>query len=199
MQQTIFYFNYRSFPQCEDAIKIWLGQAQFKKKHPAMQVGIISDTHSFFDPNLPDIFADVDEIWHAGDFGTIEVADQLAEIKPLRGVFGNIDDTKLRGRFPEDLFFSINEVDVWITHIAGRPGRYNKRIKQRLKEAPPHLLVCGHSHILGMERDPKFNDMLYLNPGAAGKQGFHHKRTLVKCRIENGRVGEFRIIELGTR
>ena len=165
----------------------------------SIEVGLISDTHSFFDPNLPEIFAEVDEIWHAGDFGNMEVADRLAEIKPVRGVFGNIDTDDLRERFPEDLIFEIEGVSVWITHIAGRPGRYDRRVKPKLSSQPPQLLICGHSHILQMERDFRFDEMLYLNPGAAGHHGFHRKRTLVKFEISKGKIGKFRVIELGPR
>lgn len=163
------------------------------------EIGVIADTHSFFDPNLPEIFADVDEIWHAGDFGDMGVADQLAKIKPLKGVYGNIDTNDLRERFPEDLFFEIEGIEVWMTHIAGRPGWYDPRVEPRLKEQPPKLLVCGHSHILRMERDKKFDEMLYLNPGAAGHHGFHQKRTLVKFTMDGGTISKFRLIELGPR
>lgn len=164
-----------------------------------MQIGLISDTHSFFDPNLPEIFSDVDQIWHAGDFGDMDVANQLEEIKPLKGVFGNIDTDDLRDRFPENLFLEIEGVEVWMTHIAGRPGRYDRIVKERLQKRAPQLLICGHSHILRMERDKKLNDMLYLNPGAAGHHGFHQKRTLVKFEIADGAIGKFRVIELGRR
>ena len=165
----------------------------------SVEIGIISDTHSFFDDRLPEIFQSVDEIWHAGDFGDMAVADQLADIKPLRGVWGNVDTTDLRERFEEDLFFEIEGVRIWMTHIAGRPRRYDPRVKDRLCNDPPDLLVCGHSHLLRIERDPKCADMMYVNPGAAGHHGFHKKLTLLKCTIDNGAVGKFRVIELGSR
>lgn len=163
------------------------------------EIGVIADTHSFFDPNLPEILADVDEIWHAGDFGNSKVADQLQAIKPTRGVYGNIDTGDVRERFPEDLFFDVERVRVWMTHIAGRPGHYESRIKQQLQDEKPDVLVCGHSHMLRLERDKKFDGMFYLNPGAAGHHGFHQKRTLVKCTIDDMEIRNFRVIELGQR
>lgn len=164
-----------------------------------MEIGIIADTHSFFDPNLPEIFAGVDEIWHAGDFGEATVAEQLAAIKPMKGVYGNIDTEDIREQYPEDLWFEIEGVTVWMTHIAGRPGRYDRRVYQGLTAKKPDVLVCGHSHMLVVQRDPKFDNMLYLNPGAAGHHGFHKKRTLLKCRVADGKVDKLRIIELGQR
>lgn len=164
-----------------------------------MEIGIIADTHSFFDPNLPEIFAGVDEIWHAGDFGNGQIDQQLATIKPLKAVYGNIDTGDIRETYPEDLWFEIEGVTVWMTHIAGRPGRYDRRVKQLLMKKRPDVLVCGHSHMLLVQRDEKFDNMLYLNPGAAGHHGFHNKRTLLKCRIADGKVDNLRVIELGAR
>lgn len=164
-----------------------------------MEIGIIADTHSFFDPNLPEIFEKVDEIWHAGDFGNLDVANQLAQIKPTKGVYGNIDTEDIREAYPEDLWFEIEGVTVWMTHIAGRPGRYNPRVRQQLTKKRPDVLICGHSHLLMVQRDQKFGNMLYLNPGAAGHHGFHQKRTLLKCRIANGKIDNLRVIELGAR
>ena len=165
----------------------------------AVEIGIISDTHGHFDERLPEIFESVDEIWHAGDFGSMNVADRLADIKPLRGVYGNIDTLELQERFPEDQFFNLEGVSIWMTHIAGRPGRYDRRVRQKLLDGPPDLLICGHSHILRIERDKKCKEMLCVNPGAAGHHGFHKKLTLLKCTIENANVKNFRVIELGDR
>ena len=164
-----------------------------------VEIGIISDTHSFFDSNLIEIFADVDEIWHAGDFGTMEVAKQLSKIKPMRGVFGNIDTGDIREQYPEDLRFELEGVQIWMTHIAGRPKRYDPRVRQELETNRPNMLVCGHSHLLRVERDARYNEMLYLNPGAAGHHGAQQKRTVMKCQIANGTVSKLRVIELGTR
>ncbi len=164
-----------------------------------MEIGIISDTHGFLDPRISDLFADCDEIWHAGDFGTLDVARQLRDIKPLRAVHGNIDDESIRLEFPEDLKFSCGGVDVWITHIAGRPGRYVTRVSQELSRDRPDVLVCGHSHILHVEQDDKYGGMQYINPGAAGHKGLHQQRTLLKCEISNGKLHRLRLIELGPR
>ena len=164
-----------------------------------MEIGLISDTHGFVDPRVFKSFADVDEVWHAGDFGTMDVADQLAEFKPFKGVFGNIDDIILQETYPEDLRFDCEGLDVWITHIAGRPGRYDSRVRKILKSNPPDVLICGHSHMLHVETDSRFNDMQYLNPGAAGHQGFHQVRTLLKFQISDGKLDRIRVVELGTR
>ncbi len=164
-----------------------------------MEIGLISDTHGFLDPRVFRCFENVDEIWHAGDFGTLEIAEQLAEFKPLKGVYGNIDDVTIREIYPEDLRFQCENLDVWITHIAGRPGRYDPRVRKILKSDPPDVLICGHSHILHVETDSHFGEMQYLNPGAAGHQGFHQMRTLLKFRLDNGTLDKIRVIELGVR
>ena len=163
-----------------------------------MEIGIISDTHGYLDPRVFKLFENCDEIWHAGDFG-VDVAEQLEEFKPIRGVFGNIDDQLVRDAYPEDERFEYCGVDVWLTHIAGRPGKYDSRVIKQLKSNPPDVLVCGHSHILHVEKDAKYNNMQYINPGAAGHQGLHSMRTLLKCKIANGQLANIRLIELGTR
>lgn len=165
----------------------------------SLEIGLISDTHGFLDPQVARAFADVDEIWHAGDFGAIEIAQQLAKIKPLRGVYGNIDDLGIRDKFAEDLRFQCEGVRVWMTHIAGRPGRYPANIRAKLQSDPVDVLVCGHSHICHVERSPRVGGMLYLNPGAAGHAGFHVTRTLLKCRFTKGKVDNLRVVELGSR
>lgn len=164
-----------------------------------MEIGLIADTHGFLDPAVLYSFQNVDEIWHAGDFGSLDVAENLATLKPLRGVYGNIDSALIREKYPEDLRFEIEGLDVWITHIAGRPGRYDPRVRKTLAKNAPGLLICGHSHILHVETDKTFGQMQYLNPGAAGHQGFHQLRTLLKFRIENGTVDNIRLVELGPR
>jgi putative phosphoesterase len=163
-----------------------------------MQIGIISDTHSFLDPKVFEAFGDCDEIWHAGDFGTLEVAQQLAEFLPLNGVHGNIDDRFIRNAYPEDLHFDCNGVSVLMTHIAGRPGRYPSRVKQLLNELKPDVLLCGHSHIVHVENDSDF-DVKYINPGAAGHEGQHLMRTLIKLKCEDGKLEDMKLIELGPR
>ena len=164
-----------------------------------MRVGIISDTHSYLDPQVFDHFSECDEIWHAGDFGTIEVANQLEEFKPFRGVYGNIDDERLRNAYQEDIRFRCEHSDVWITHIGGRPGRYDKRIRKLLADSPPRLFICGHSHILQVEQDKMHNGMIYLNPGTAGHHGFHLMRTIVTLDFVADQIGNLNIIELGPR
>lgn len=164
-----------------------------------MQIGIISDTHSFLDPKVFEAFDDCDEIWHAGDFGTISVANELSEFLPMRGVFGNIDDRELRDAYPENLRFQCNGVDVLMTHIAGRPGRYPTRVKKLIKESRPDVLVCGHSHIVHVENDLRNQNMKYINPGAAGHEGHHVMRTLIKLKCINGNLKDMRLVELGPR
>lgn len=164
-----------------------------------MKIGIISDTHGYLDPEIFEHFQDCDEVWHAGDFGTLDVAKQLQNFKLLRGVFGNIDDDSLRNAFPEDLRFACEESAVWITHIGGRPGKYDRRVAKLLANAPPRLFICGHSHILRIQQDKRHDGMIYLNPGAAGHQGFHVMRTLVTLEFLGNQIGNLKVIELGPR
>ena len=164
-----------------------------------MEIGLISDTHGFLDPRVFDAFADCDEVWHAGDFGNIEIAHQLEEFKRFRAVYGNIDAGEIRTQYPEDLKFEIEGVSVLMSHIVGRPGRYNPRIKKLIQANTPQLLVCGHSHLLHLEQDKKFGGMQYVNPGAAGYYGQQIERTLLKFKISEGDVSSFRVIELKPR
>lgn len=163
------------------------------------KIGLISDTHSFLDPKVYQYFSECDEIWHAGDMGNIQVADQLEAFKPLRAVYGNIDGTDIRARYPKDQRFSCEGLSVWMTHIGGYPPKYNPQVKRALAENPPNIFICGHSHILKIMTDPKLGKLLYLNPGAAGKSGFHRIRTLVRFQIDQGKVSEMQVIELGSR
>ena len=133
-----------------------------------MKIGLLSDTHGHLDPKILEHFKQCDEIWHAGDIGSMLVADQLRSFKPFRAVFGNIDDKDIQSHFPEDLFFDCEGLSVWITHIGGMPPRYNPSIRKKLKLKVPDIFVCGHSHILSIAKDPAMNDMLFINPGAAG-------------------------------
>ena len=162
-------------------------------------IGLISDTHSYLDQKVFDHFADCDEIWHAGDIGDIEVADQLASFKKLKAVHGNIDGGKVKITFPEHHFFVSEGFSIWITHIAGRPGAYAKGLKEQLIKRKPDILICGHSHILRVQRDEKFGGLLYINPGAAGKHGFHKVRTLIKFKLNKGKIFNMQAIELGPR
>lgn len=162
------------------------------------RIGLISDTHSYLDPTVFEHFSQVDEIWHAGDIGNLDVTDALAAKKTLRAVYGNIDDTKARNTFPLDLRFDCEGLDVFITHIGGYPGRYNRRVSKLLSEHPPGLFICGHSHILKVMPDKK-HGLLHMNPGAAGHHGFHHMRTLLRFSISEGIVKDLEVVELGLR
>ncbi len=160
-----------------------------------VRIGLISDTHGFLDDRVFKYFENCDEIWHAGDFGTIELADALAAFKLLRGVYGNIDGKELRQTFPENLRFTCEGLDVWITHIGGYPDRYSPAVRKLIYDNPPGLFICGHSHILKVIFDKKIN-CLHLNPGAAGKQGWHKTRTLMRFAIDEGKVKDLEVIEL---
>lgn len=162
------------------------------------RIGLLSDTHGYLDDAVLTHFDRCDEIWHAGDFGDIAVADTLSAFKPLKGVYGNIDGSIIRNTYPEDLRFTCEAVDVWMTHIGGYPGRYNARIKQEIQRHPPQLFICGHSHILKVMYDQKLQ-CLHLNPGAAGKQGWHKVRTLLRFSIDDNRIENLEAIELAAR
>lgn len=162
------------------------------------KIGLLSDTHSTLDPKIFDYFKEVDEIWHAGDIGNIEVIEKLEAFKPLRAVYGNIDSGKLRTEFPLDLRFDCEGMDVWITHIGGYPGRYNKRVREIMATDPPDLFICGHSHILKVMPDKK-HDLLHINPGACGIHGFHKVKTIIRFSIDAGSITGLEVIELGIR
>jgi uncharacterized protein len=147
------------------------------------RIGLLSDTHGFIDPKVYDFFKDCDEIWHAGDFGNLETVDTLSAFKPLRGVFGNIDDHRVRTVFNQHLKFRCEGVKVWITHIGGYPGHYDKSVKPWIFQEPPNLFISGHSHILKVIFDKKLN-LLHVNPGAAGNHGFHTVKTLLRFVID---------------
>lgn len=163
-----------------------------------MKIGLLSDTHNYLDPAIYDYFQDCDELWHAGDIGTSDLLNQLQKFKSTRVVYGNIDSTDLQRDLPEDLWFDCEGAKVLITHIAGKPPRYNKRVLGVIGANPPNILVCGHSHILRVIYD-KTNQLLYLNPGACGRQGIHKIRTLLRFEILDGAARNMEVIELGTR
>ena len=160
------------------------------------RIGLISDTHSYLDDAVFKHFDKCDEIWHAGDFGNIELADQLAAFKPLKGVYGNIDGKDIRQVYPEHLRFNCEQVDVWITHIGGYPDKYSQFVKPEIYTNPPKLFITGHSHILKVMFDRKIS-CLHLNPGAAGKQGWQKVRTLMRFSINEGKIADLEVIELG--
>ncbi len=162
------------------------------------RIGVLSDTHSHLDPKIFTHFKDVDEIWHAGDIGDIEVLDKLRVFKPTRAVFGNIDNNVLRMETPEFNIFDIEGKKILITHIAGKPGKYSKPLYDKLQEVKPDVVVCGHSHILLVQFD-KYSNLLWINPGACGIKGFHSVRTLVRFTIDDTKIENFEVIELGKR
>jgi uncharacterized protein len=163
-----------------------------------MKIGLISDTHGWIHPRLFDHFASCDEIWHAGDIGNLETADALAAFKPLKAVYGNIDGAELRRIYNENLIFSAGEMLVWITHIGGSPGNYDRRVRDRIYENPPDIFICGHSHIARIMYDRKAG-LLYLNPGAAGYSGFHKYMTALRFSIDGKDIHDMELIELGER
>ncbi|WP_242929002.1 metallophosphoesterase family protein [Pontibacter vulgaris] len=164
-----------------------------------MKIGLLSDTHSYLDEQIIRLLTGCDEIWHAGDFGSIDVSDRLSQIAPLRGVYGNIDDATIRQVHPKVNRFMVEGLDVMMTHIGGYPGKYHPDVRNEIKTNPPQLYITGHSHILKIMTDKSLNNLLHINPGAAGKHGFHKVRTMVRFSIVNGQVRDLQVIELGKR
>lgn len=164
-----------------------------------MKIGLLSDTHSFLDEKFFEYFNEVDEIWHAGDIGDLAVADRLEGFKPFRAVYGNIDGGQLRVRYPENQLFTMEGVSVWMTHIGGYPPGYNVQTRLKIKELNPKLFICGHSHILKIMPDTKRPGSLCINPGAAGKYGLHHEKTMVRFELKAGRIQNLDVIKLGKR
>jgi len=163
-----------------------------------IRIGLISDTHGYLDPTVESHFKDCDEIWHAGDIGELPLIQKLQKIKPVRAVFGNIDEKDIQVNYPEDLWLEIEGMTIWMTHIGGSPPNYNPRVKKILANKSPDIFVCGHSHILKIIRD-KDRDLIYINPGAAGNQGFHHMKTLVRFGLHEGEIIDLEVVELGKR
>ncbi|MBQ5454103.1 MAG: metallophosphoesterase family protein [Bacteroidales bacterium] len=158
-------------------------------------IGLLSDTHNSLDDRFLNFFENCDEIWHAGDFGTLDLADRLSHFKPLRGVYGNIDDYKTRLVYPETQRFTVENVDVFMIHIGGYPGKYSVKAREVLKTNPPKIFVCGHSHILKVMYDEKYG-CLVMNPGAAGWYGQQVKRTALKFIISESDIKDLEICEL---
>lgn len=161
-----------------------------------MRIGLLSDTHGYLDAHVFKHFKDCDEVWHAGDFGNADLVKSLQEFKPLRGVYGNIDGQEIRKIFPETLFFKCAGLSVLMTHIGGYPGRYAPGIRAEIQRLRPGLFISGHSHILKVMYD-KQESCLHMNPGAAGKQGWHKVQTLLRFSVENSQVKDLELIELG--
>lgn len=163
-----------------------------------MKIGLLSDTHGYIDHQVAEHFKYCDEIWHAGDIGP-DVADWLKEIKPLTAVFGNIDGPELRNSLPEFIETEIQGLKIMMTHIAGNPPVYNSAVRNKISGFKPDLLICGHSHIAKVYRDPENNNLLYINPGAAGNHGFHRIKTIMRFDILEGKIQNLMVIELGKR
>ncbi len=162
------------------------------------KIGLISDTHDYLDDQVFKFFEERDEIWHAGDIGHIQIAEQLATFKPLKAVYGNIDGPEVQHMYPEELRWNCEEVKIFMTHIGGYPGKYMAWVKQALESNPANLFISGHSHILKVMFDQKLN-CLHMNPGAAGKQGWHKIRTIIRFSINGAAIKDCEVIELGKR
>ena len=164
----------------------------------SQKVCILSDTHGFLDPRILPFLDDCVEVWHAGDFGGLEIADQLKARLPLRGVYGNIDGPEVRREYPEALSFTFAGVKVSMLHIGGKPGKYPAQARALLTSEKPDLYICGHSHIMRAMPDPKYNTF-HLNPGACGNQGFHDVKTIVFIHFSEGKMARMEVAELGLR
>lgn len=162
------------------------------------RIALLSDTHGHLDQKIFKYFESCDEIWHAGDIGMVAVCDELKKHRPLRAVYGNIDGQDIRIQYPKNLRFNLEGVDVFMTHIGGTPGKYNPDVLPEMKANAPQLFICGHSHILRVEFDKKYS-CLFMNPGAAGVHGFHKKKTLLRFTLEEARIKDLEVIELGPR
>ena len=159
---------------------------------------LLSDTHGHIDDRILYYSSQANEVWHAGDIGSLSVTDELEALKPVRGVHGNIDDHVIQKEFPENNRFMCEGVDVWITHIGGYPNRYNIRVRDEIRNNPPKLFICGHSHILKVMHDKK-SGLLHMNPGACGKHGFHQVRTMLRFVIDGEKISDLEVVELGKR
>ncbi|MEW6468296.1 MAG: metallophosphoesterase family protein [Bacteroidota bacterium] len=162
------------------------------------RIALLSDTHNHLDEKIFKYFDGCDQIWHAGDIGTISITDRLEQIKPVVAVHGNIDGADVRRVWPRDQRFRCEQVDVWITHIGGYPGHYSPEVRERIRAKPPGLFICGHSHILKVMNDKQLR-LLHINPGAAGLYGFHLVRTMIRFTIEGENIKDLEVIELGKR
>lgn len=163
------------------------------------KIGLFSDTHSYLHNGIFDFFKDCDEVWHAGDIGNELLAKKCEAFKPFRAVYGNIDGKSIRQNYPLDLRFTIEDTNIWITHIGGYPGKYQKRVLDEFNNHPlPDIFICGHSHILKVMKDPKFG-FLHINPGAAGIQGFHQIITAIRFKIDGKRIYDLEVNNLCLR
>jgi len=158
-------------------------------------IALLSDTHSVLDERFIRHLKNSDEIWHAGDIGSLEIYDKLKTLSNVRAVYGNIDNHKIRITLESELFFKCEGINVYMTHIGGKPGKYSRGIKEKIEKTEPNVFVCGHSHILKIMNDKK-NNLLYLNPGAAGDHGIHQVKTIIKFNIDKKNIKDLKIIEL---
>ena len=159
---------------------------------------LLSDTHSYIDDRILKYVEEADEVWHAGDIGVTSVSDEIQKLKPLKAVFGNIDGAEIRKEFPLHQRFMCEKVDVWITHIGGYPGKYSPAIREDMRSNPPKIFISGHSHILKVMNDKKL-ELLHMNPGAAGRHGFHQVRTMLRFTIDGSDIANLEVVELGKR
>ena len=159
------------------------------------KISLLSDTHSILDERFIPHLKNSDEIWHAGDIGSLDVYDKLTTISDVKAVYGNIDDHKIRIGLKSELFFKCEGLNIYMTHIGGYPGKYSKGIKEKIEKTNPNIFICGHSHILKIMNDKK-NKLLFLNPGAAGNHGFHKVKTIIKFDIDDKEIRNLKIIEL---
>ena len=162
------------------------------------RVLLLSDTHGYMDERILNYVLEADEVWHAGDIGSFDVTDRISELKPLRAVHGNIDNSRIQTEFPRDQHFYCEDVSVWMTHIGGYPGRYTQRVREALTEIRPKIYICGHSHILKVLPDKKL-DLIHMNPGACGRHGLHSMRTMLRFVIDGSEIKDLEVIELGKR
>ena len=162
------------------------------------RIGLLSDTHGYYDPRIADHFGVCDEIWHAGDIGDHEVIIMLSHICPVVAVYGNIDGTSIRSRYPGHQRLIREGLDIWMTHIGGYPGNYDSRVKPDIYTKSPGLFISGHSHILKVMPDKRYG-FLHMNPGAAGRNGLHKVRTLIRFEVNQGKINNVDVIELGSR
>ncbi len=163
-----------------------------------LRIGLLSDTHGFFDERISEYLGDCHELWHAGDIGDEEVIRKLSRIAPVVAVHGNIDGSTIRARYPGHQRLNREGTDIWMTHIGGYPGHYDSRVKPGIFEDPPDIFISGHSHILKIMHDPALG-LLHMNPGSAGRSGLHHVRTLIRFEVDQGHIGPVDVIELGPR
>ncbi|HWB64446.1 MAG TPA: metallophosphoesterase family protein [Chitinophagales bacterium] len=164
-----------------------------------LKIGLLSDTHGYLDPKIYEVFKEVDEIWHAGDIGSFGLCEELQKFKPFYAVYGNIDGKDIRIEYPENLVMQREGLKILITHIGGYPGNYQPKARRKIEEEKPDIFICGHSHILKVMRDPKYNNMVVMNPGAAGVQGFHKVKTVLRFNLNQGKIENMEAIELGKR